>query len=1051
MAKTVIKSRSIKTNQPSSPARAKQLQAFVKTSNFTTENIIEEPRWWEAQNIPWQLVQELRRRKSNNNIGQDYPSKVPFDVTGDFFTHHKDYKGPLTPWIRAFSNGTGRVGSTYVPKSKYLYKNDAVQTYNGFLLEGGHGFNQAYGFKRNGNVLDNDKAIIGFQANGEPHYIDTKYRDNYKYSSPIDCNFPQRSNVPSVIPPPGIISIDIKTSKDMLSFATIKWRCYTLAQLEYMTPFWLSPKINVFLEFGWNLYNIDSLLDLTDLNECRSLIRTPQIAVDRWYDSYGNYGLVTGIITKYNFSTNDGIVYDCTTEITSRQAMYSGFRVDNPVSTFYLSDNGNNPNTVEHLTLKNFMKTYLTAVTAKDVLRANMNYVEYLYTKKNISIAKQGVDSDPNLIRSPKEDVNYFYEGKSENRIFVPRIESIYGAAANFKPRSVGGTGTYGYAPVVPPPGSYYDIPSVDAIQYGTDEDGARLISDLDTETDFDAPNPSATDRVWYQLDFVFEVINLFCEENYTKNNRIDISDTVIGAHPNLISCDSDILIPNPVAPKFNKGRIPSSTKEGFLEQDDIKDSSGNIVNEFPYQWSFDDWNGYINDADKFRNELSSSRSECEENSSQPPWQAAIAQYNAFKTLGAPRDNLDTIINKLYYQKQFESRKNNKQRVKLASFPAAIDINIKQNDGNENVYKRYYNGYLKHIYISSNVLVNLGSDSSIKTLSDLVKSILDRVNNSVDGFWNLDIVENARGGLGVIDKNVNFQNAKNLYAFDLGTTNSFVKSYDLQVNMTNEQTVQALYGAGQNTDATVETVIKKIDEIKKAGLPIQEQMDRITTVSKMPGIVYRDRFEDEELQQIVNNELEELLAQQEEKEKLEKDTSKNSTSTANIPKGPFKEKNEEIRQLQIYGKGNAKDAPLTMRLRKLSANHDLNDRGQIIDKRDKSLVDATKLHNWVNLTLPSYMKERLRQMLDDGDLTNNTSTYAGPADNFTLQLTLDGIFGFRMFQHFAVMNLPKPYVPGNVIFQISEVSHQLSGGKWETNITAMLRCVGTKRYNYIVI
>jgi hypothetical protein len=176
---------------------------------------------------------------------------------------------------------------------------------------------------KNGNVLKQDKSVIGYEANGNPHYIDSRYRNQFSYKWPSTFNkngnvveSVQKSEVSSILPPPNLESIEIKTSKDMLSFATIKFKCYGLAQLEYLAPFFLTPRINVFVEIGWNLFNINSLIDLSSKNECWSIIQSPQKIMDKWYQSYGNYGGITGIVTKYNFSTQDGTIYDCNVELT---------------------------------------------------------------------------------------------------------------------------------------------------------------------------------------------------------------------------------------------------------------------------------------------------------------------------------------------------------------------------------------------------------------------------------------------------------------------------------------------------------------------------------------------------------------------------------------------------------------------------------------------------------------------------------------------------------------------------------------------------------------
>ena len=85
-------------------------------------------------------------------------------------------------------------------------------------------------------------------------------------------------------------------------------------------------------------------------------------------------------------------------------------------------------------------------------------------------------------------------------------------------------------------------------------------------------------------------------------------------------------------------------------------------------------------------------------------------------------------------------------------------------------------------------------------------------------------------------------------------------------------------------------------------------------------------------------------------------------------------------------------------------------------------AEASELDNIKYLNWPPNMKGMLRAILTDGDMHNNVK-YSGVADNFQVTVVFDGMFGFRNLQCFAISNLPKPYVPGNVIFQILEVEH----------------------------
>jgi len=1021
-----------------------------------TGEIREEIRWWEAQNIPWQIVRELRRRSSNVNHGQ----YATVNVVTDFKNQHEKYRGPLTPWVRAFSNGTGNVVNQTIPTSTYLYKNGQLPAYRGFLLQGGDGFDNAYGYKRQGNVLVEDKAIIGYQSDGAPHYIDPKYRTAYSYNNQ-DNNpqFPQNSAVPSVLPPPGITSVQVRTNKDMMSTATIQWKCYGLAQLEYMMPFWLSPKINVFLEFGWNLYNNASLLELNNENKCYELILRPELALEQYYNSFGNYGLITGIISKYNFSTDDGFVYTCNTDIISRQAMYSGFRVDNPTVT----DNQDGT-TTEYVDFKECLTTYLPFI--KQVVENRANYMDYiiknadklLATNKKGAKDKQKSAQLATMLRvqpDNKDPLNIFYNGKPENRIFMGRYESVYGNrklpiagqtagqmdAARASQNFAGGLGGAYIQPQ-----TYTQTPSISGvIKYGSTTSakwaGREIISFADKDTDFDFVE-DGNDEVWFQMDFVFELLNLFCSEKTTKNNKIDISDFIVSAHPNLISCDRDVLIPNSIAPKINMGRQPRTATETRPGQDGYLDSVDATSNPFLTQYYASDYTLAIAAGETAEKSTTNS---AVNNVDSGIWRAARKARTTFKTLGSPRDDLDSLINKLYYQISGPD-------VGTAAFP----FKEKKVIGTR-TYQAYYHGYFKHIYISKSKLIEIGKDGSIKTLQQMVNKILNVINESVDNFWKFEVVENPQGGMAIIDKNLIMPQGTNLYQFDIGSTSGVIKKFSFDVNMTNEQVNQVLYGSGQNA-ANIANEVTKV-----AGDPattLDQKRIKITQIGcGIPAIAFTDRFESRQLRDTIAKKLEQL----DKEEKLAQNKPNATTSPPQdndrVPHGPIVDKNEAIRQLQTHGKQS--DDVLVMRIRAKTANEDIyapieesSYKTQILGISNPfsgTVKTSSALFGWVYLNLPGSMKGKLREMLDDGDTKNNTARYAGPADNFTLSLTLDGIMGFRMFQHFSVSNLPKPYVPGNVIFMVTEVEHQLNAGKWETVVTALLKPANDRLFNYIPI
>ena len=280
------------------------------------------PMFWEAQTLPYQLVVELRRRSNQNNIGLYNTSDMCTNFTPETY---KSYKGPMTPWVRCFSFGKGVRNNVTVPLSPYLSRNlKSPNEYKGFLLQAGDGFYRGYGISYENKSLNKTDQILGYQSDGTPHKLNLLSSKVSNFYNISDDKY-----TPGMLPPPGITNVDIQTIKEtFLSYVSITWKCYGLAQLEYMMPFFLTPGINLFVEFGWNLFNIKSLINYNNLDECLEIKKHPDIVVQRYFDSMCNYGCFSGIIWKYDINQKDGVQFECKTEIISAQAMYAGFRVD---------------------------------------------------------------------------------------------------------------------------------------------------------------------------------------------------------------------------------------------------------------------------------------------------------------------------------------------------------------------------------------------------------------------------------------------------------------------------------------------------------------------------------------------------------------------------------------------------------------------------------------------------------------------------------------------------------------------------------------------------
>jgi hypothetical protein len=993
------------------------------------------PLWWEIQNIPTEVVRELRRRSNTNNIGMNIPT--PFiNTTFDFEKNYKNYKGPMTPWARVFSNSTGKSINGMVPRSSYLDKNYVQKDYNGFILKGGDGFFNAFGYEQD-KPLDQKIAIIGYEADGTPHYIDNKYRTQSNFETKKNADFPQNNQVSPIIPPPGLVSVSVKQSKELLTYSSFKFKCYGVAQLEYLTPFFLTAGINVFIEFGWNLFNQKSLINLNNLKECWDLVNKPQTALDRANKSNGNYGCVSGIITKYSFTTNDGFVYDCNVDVISRQGMFAGMRTDNNAKIATTTPaTASDQNNVEFLDLRTFIRTYLPSIN--DVMResqtisANVNnsqanFLNYIIDKINMipknKVTKDALANEEQLKKS-KQNVqtvvttklagsnsSLFYGGKPEDRVFAGRLEEFYRA----KKKPDGKSDVINYGSVKPNNQSYTQF------------------SFVDDKTDFDAKDGST--EVWMQLDFVFELVNLFMANSNTKQFLVDINDIIISGHPNLISCDKNVLIPNPVSPKINRGSpyTEKSPNSGFLKNDNRFPSNNSFLRQLQditvpkndqleqsYKKAVED--GTLTD---FYRKLTP------ENSF---YFAANAAKKTFKTSGRYRDNIDSVINYLYYHSV------NSNRNYSAAFPFAEDqiVTRKNNFGQPiNVkYKKYYYGYLKNLYISKTKLIEIVQSSDTKNYKQFINAILNTLNDAVDNFWKFDIVEgkdqNGNSTLSIIDKNTsNFDELREVYMFELGRTNNVVRSINFDVSLTNEQAINVMFGGQNSTNLRT----KLTDQISTA--QTKDKLNAtLNDLNNIPFLKFVDRMDKYQLG---------LLATQQSGSIASADTLVPGTTSG------IEDDNNAIADLQSYG-SKEKSGVLCVTTKQVSSTYISGLKSGSDSDTFKELIDDDRnLKNHKFLCLPSDMKGKLTQMMNDDDYKNNGAKYSGVADNFTVTIKFDGIFSFRNLQVFAISNLPKPYVPGNVIFQILEVDHEISGGKWETTVSALVRCIGSSKLEYIPV
>jgi hypothetical protein len=262
-------------------------------------------------------------------------------------------------------------------------------------------------------------------------------------------------------------------------------------------------------------------------------------------------------------------------------------------------------------------------------------------------------------------------------------------------------------------------------------------------------------------------------------------------------------LIPNPISPKINRGSQfkPNSPNSGYLKGDNGVGFSDFIDTETgkPVQFG----NPFISQQQDItvprNDQLEQKYKKAVDEGTLTEFYrdlkieerlyfAANAAKKTFKTSGRYRDNIDSVINYLYYHSV------NSNKESSASFPFVEDVQVirpnKFGQPTKVPYKKYYFGYLKNIYISKTKLIDIVNSSETKNYKQFINAILNTINDATDGFWKFDIVEgkdqNGNSTLSIVDKNmVNFDILREVYMFELGRTNNVIKSINFDVSLTN--------------------------------------------------------------------------------------------------------------------------------------------------------------------------------------------------------------------------------------------------------------------------
>ena len=812
-----------------------------------------------------------------------------------------EYRGPQTAWIRLCSNANVRY------KSKPTETSEAIITgiKNGFIFSRGNtGFYEAYGINNNlYNVNPQRFQTIGYDRNGTPHTID---------------NSSESTTLQKFRPAPSITSIEIDIKQTIYRFAKINWKCYSIAQLEYMLPYFFTPTVSVILEWGWNNFNPKSLIDLKNDGEFVQSYMTgsyglrtngegflqdatgklinnigiktahscPEIFEKNMIYSAGSYDGMSGMITSWNYSFNDSDnSFDCMTEISSASKFCNAMLTSGLGTTSSTDTNKSDEKT--SLFDDWFEKQF------EPIVKARVNWDD-AYAKSELLKGTGDLTlTDRLMVFDPDE-----YE-KDANSLFK----------------------------------------------------GAKRTGDKKT---------------YVSLKLFFDAINQFIAVKPNKNPKITylkiLCDVIISGHKNMISSDPDILIPNCFAPFYYP--------EAFL------DSSVNVV----------DASSRAPDENLKITMIYSDKLSPEDKQI----------HNVLKS--QYRQNINRIINYQSYGRT--------SGASALAFPSVKNTAI---------------GNLQNIYISTDIVKSLTKEQSIE---DLVKKFCSLLNNLFPKTWNLQPVV-TNNVITIKDENYldtsnetmsqqkKLANVSGKYLYYLQTfvKESVCKNFKFSVEL---------------KDSIASQIMNKVQHEQgqtQVGTTVSGSNKSLTPTAIDHALISSDKYD---LYDPIHTEL----------QRIDETTTKNAAHAEALTKmhivdnlsAEIEKQKEELKRKRKEILQTIDDETVTFR---------------------KQLGDSSigEIFSVAQLTLPNQYKEKSLAILEnpiDTNKTSDTTPYGGssinnsPMPDTSIEFTVLGIGGFKMFQIFAVDNLPEPY-KDKVVFQVKELKHSIVDNEWNTTVVCSVR------------
>jgi hypothetical protein len=510
-------------------------------------------------------------------------------------------------------------------------------------------------------------------------------------------------------------------------------------------------------------------------------------------------------------------------------------------------------------------------------------------------------------------------------------------------------------------------------------------------EKSIEAGTNNLGSKKYLSFEVFIKLLNYFYGKNSNGAtfNYIDIEDVQICAHPLIKSIDRDILIPNKFAPKFWK---KNDNATAGTEQEFIESTASTIVDA---------------EYGKLLGNLGNT----------------IKSLIDDDEVGLFYDDIDHIIN---------------SGVKGREFPQT----------NAEGGPAGYWGYLKHIYISTDLIKTYIEQNKNSTYVEFLNAILDKINNAAGRIFKLRIVPkdaDHNSQLTIIDDNyINLEDAKIENAINnpifIGSINSsFILNASLDVKLTTQMANQALFG-----NAVYDYRSKKDGTIKN------------TSDSPPPLYIFTDRLFGEAETNVTETVTEkkkskyntsasindflyvqrirpaptdgEISSADERIEKAKETLAPLDTARIQASKDTFSNRRSTGRLADIAAATEAYTKALTEFNLAKSSRSKLNPKTKlysILVEKDASVQNIFR---------------RTEQKDTNGKIIRK-AMYIHNAIMPDTELSLEflGIAGIRFLDTFTIDGVLEPYTYTKCIWQVDRVNHSVSGNNWKTSIVAKAR------------